>query len=92
MAENDENKSPNCEDPLVVQIVKSCWLNEKKIQTNSELRRFLTLAKMKILVRLMVIRMPKNIISPLKITRVVLKYHHPSMMIITVLHVTETHL
>ena len=42
---------------------------------NSDMRRILTLAKMNILVRLMVIRMPKNIISPLKI-----KNHHPTMI------------
>ena len=50
------------------------------LQTNSAIRRFPTLAKMNILVRLMVMRMPKNIISPLK-----LKCHHPTMIIITVL-------
>ena len=30
VAENYENKSPNREDSLMVQIVKSCWLDERR--------------------------------------------------------------
>ena len=32
MAEHDENQNPNFENPLVVQVVESCWLNMEDAQ------------------------------------------------------------